>query len=487
MASVPEDLVKKGAKKAASAAVSAVAQAPRRLLSGARMAMLALTGITGGGGYLGYQFFATPGTDLSQPTANAEADKKPSLIPADFVAQKPAQLASAGDAAPWAASKEPAPVTTATPVATESPWSRANNVTPVNDQPIATGPTPPPFAPDAGRRTFAGENTQRPGFNPDTRMAFQPSDPNMSGRMPGSALPLDNDPRGAAGNSLRATSPTVPSTGNSLETRPRTFATTPGLPNTNSGSSLPGSTYSRSLPSNPRTSTGTGQRYVQMWDPCCGVMRCVPADPCGPVTPTNARPGLDNLNKTSTPRRLPADNSASVPPRTTVTPTSHVERNQPTLARPDATARVNTTSTPNVPPTEIVLPDDSYWTIAERVYGDGEYYRALQEFHLARGVRRLEIGDELKMPQVAVLRRMYPQLVPPEVYGPETRAIPLAQVSRTEIRRMYVVAEGDSLRDIAARELGDAARAGEIVERNRPALEQAGYLRPGLELILPSR
>jgi nucleoid-associated protein YgaU len=66
------------------------------------------------------------------------------------------------------------------------------------------------------------------------------------------------------------------------------------------------------------------------------------------------------------------------------------------------------------------------------------------------------------------------------------RVVPIPAGTRTqELGRVYIVEEGDSLSDIARRELGNSARAGEIQALNREVLGSTAFLRPGLELILP--
>jgi nucleoid-associated protein YgaU len=53
---------------------------------------------------------------------------------------------------------------------------------------------------------------------------------------------------------------------------------------------------------------------------------------------------------------------------------------------------------------------------------------------------------------------------------------------------VYVVAQGDTLFDIARYELGKASRWAEIYELNRDVLgEDFDYLKPGLELTMPSK
>src|SRR5208337_2788912 len=61
-----------------------------------------------------------------------------------------------------------------------------------------------------------------------------------------------------------------------------------------------------------------------------------------------------------------------------------------------------------------VQPNDSYWTISERVYGSGAYFRALAEQNRGKAARpdRLPPGLLISTPPVARLEKDYPDLCP---------------------------------------------------------------------------
>ena len=61
-----------------------------------------------------------------------------------------------------------------------------------------------------------------------------------------------------------------------------------------------------------------------------------------------------------------------------------------------------------------VQPNDSYWTISERVYGSGAYFRALAEQNRGKAARpdRLPPGLVISTPPVAQLEKDYPDLCP---------------------------------------------------------------------------
>lgn len=138
-----------------------------------------------------------------------------------------------------------------------------------------------------------------------------------------------------------------------------------------------------------------------------------------------------------------------------------------------------------------VQPNDTFWTICERAYGTGAFFKALYEYNRRRHKQadELVVGQELLVPDENVLRRHYPDLCPrprKNIASTEQRLISAS----TKLRgngRVYKVVEGDTLYDVAKFELGKASRWAEIYELNRDVLgEDFDYLRPGTELILPA-
>ena len=136
-----------------------------------------------------------------------------------------------------------------------------------------------------------------------------------------------------------------------------------------------------------------------------------------------------------------------------------------------------------------VAPNDSYWIIAEKIYGNGAYYKALFEHNRARHPRsdKLHVGDVLDAPAASELAEHYPDLCPRPRKVPNARqTLQPASTRQQNGGRVYVVSEGDTLFDIARHELGKAARWTEIYDMNHDVLgEDFDYLRPGTELVLP--
>ena len=138
-----------------------------------------------------------------------------------------------------------------------------------------------------------------------------------------------------------------------------------------------------------------------------------------------------------------------------------------------------------------VAPNDSFWAISQKTYGSGAYFKALYEHNRKRmkDPNDLKVGQTLSVPDEATLRRLYPDLCPkprkPEA-SPQQRMI-TAGARTGATGRMYTVADGDTLFEIARHELGKPSRWAEIYQLNRDVLgEDFDYLRPGTQLILPA-
>jgi nucleoid-associated protein YgaU len=146
--------------------------------------------------------------------------------------------------------------------------------------------------------------------------------------------------------------------------------------------------------------------------------------------------------------------------------------------------------TPTPDGTYTAAPNDSFWTISQKVYGTGSYFKAIQRHNRKPGSKAdgLEIGEKIMVPPVEVLQQKYPDLCPKPRGLPSHagRALPTSSQGNPYDRRIYVVEEGDTLFDIARYELGKASRWAEIYELNRAQLgTDYNYLPPGMKLVLP--
>jgi nucleoid-associated protein YgaU len=137
-----------------------------------------------------------------------------------------------------------------------------------------------------------------------------------------------------------------------------------------------------------------------------------------------------------------------------------------------------------------VLPNDSYWTISQRVYGSGAYFKALAELNRGKAARpdRLSPGLLISTPPVAQLEKDYPDFCPRPNRREAVRnhAAATASLAAYTGGRTYVVQEGDTLSSIARNELGKVSRWADIYQLNREALgKDYDYLTPGMKLALP--
>jgi nucleoid-associated protein YgaU len=138
----------------------------------------------------------------------------------------------------------------------------------------------------------------------------------------------------------------------------------------------------------------------------------------------------------------------------------------------------------------VFQPKDNYWSISEKLFGTGQYYQALAQHNAKKypSEDKLRAGDVILAPAATELERLYPKLCPsparrntPE-NAPRTASVP----SRPSGGRVYVVQEGDTVYDIARRELGKPLRWPEIYDLNTDILgKQSLDLVPGMQILLP--
>jgi nucleoid-associated protein YgaU len=137
-----------------------------------------------------------------------------------------------------------------------------------------------------------------------------------------------------------------------------------------------------------------------------------------------------------------------------------------------------------------VQPNDNYWVIAEKLYGNAGYFKALQAYNQSRTPQHadgLAVGDSISAPTAEELMKAYPNLCPKPRKLPSTQLARQASNHRPLGSKVYVVEEGDTLFDVARYELGKASRWAEIYDLNRDVLgEDFDYLKPGTQLVLPN-
>ena len=133
--------------------------------------------------------------------------------------------------------------------------------------------------------------------------------------------------------------------------------------------------------------------------------------------------------------------------------------------------------------TSIVSQDgDSFWLIAQRVYGDGRLFNALYEFNRSqvKSFNEIPVGTRISTPTLAELQEKWPQLCPRDsIFASAT----------TDTTSIYTSIEGDTLFDIARDQLGQASRYLEIHQLNAEKLPaDIGHATPlpaGVQITLP--
>ena len=173
------------------------------------------------------------------------------------------------------------------------------------------------------------------------------------------------------------------------------------------------------------------------------------ASPFSRLTPESARPTgtafavvSAGLGTTSRSVSLPQGNVA-----TTATPTSHV-----------------------------VQANDSYWSIAQKYYGNGNYHKLIE---VANSGVALKPGQTIKIPPSPVDAKSAKPAVSLTLTGSTQPAVSAADGTT------YIVASGDTLTSIAQKKLGSGANAPLLMKAN-PGVDP-NKLRVGQKLVIPTR
>lgn len=171
-------------------------------------------------------------------------------------------------------------------------------------------------------------------------------------------------------------------------------------------------------------------------------------------------------------RTVPVAGAASPP----ATPQRRVATTQRTMASGTSPHREKQSQRPRSI-NYTVQPGDTLWGISERFYGTGYEYPRLVAANVGR-----EMGDGERFTRTGVLQPGWVLRVP----------LPSQSVTQVDGRPYYVVEEGDSLRGIAARLLGDENRWTVLFDLNRDRARLNGHVLadpdliwPGLRLRLP--
>jgi nucleoid-associated protein YgaU len=141
----------------------------------------------------------------------------------------------------------------------------------------------------------------------------------------------------------------------------------------------------------------------------------------------------------------------------------------------------------------VVVAGDTWWSVAERAYGDGRLFKPLYAWNRrVNPAVAMTAGTRLQVPPIEQLAAAQAALMPAAADVSSASASAVRTVSASEpldataVGRSIVVAPGDTLISIARDHLGSAARWREVFDANRDTLGRSpGPLTPGTRLMLP--
>lgn len=414
-----------------------------------------------------------------QPTVVAERSPPP-MSP--FAGSPPPQMKS-----PPAAYMPPAPTNPA-----PAPQPMTMGATPAPRTTSSFGSPPP-----AGYAAAANGNAGSRYGSPTSSPVVAPVAP------PATTMATSNAPTDAAGNPLRsAGSPPMP-TSNGIATSSNTAmpSASYGAPvaATNNGATYgaPATPYGASpaaaAVSMPSNNTGNGYATAPATTPPAATLPPMNAAPpsysaasneprpiagaAGSASPMDRGPGVASIG-------IASNGGQSYSP----TPAAPLANN---IGAQAAMTQAPVAVVPQAKP-YVVAPGDSFWTIAQQAYGDGSYYRALYAYNSDRYPHAEDVrtGSVLDIPSADVLKAKFPELVAGGSATISAGGESPAMTGRGNVAvaaKTYVVQEGDTLFDIARRQLGKASYWSEIYNLNRAALgDNLERLKPGTELMLPA-
>jgi nucleoid-associated protein YgaU len=159
---------------------------------------------------------------------------------------------------------------------------------------------------------------------------------------------------------------------------------------------------------------------------------------------------------------------------------------------PGAVSPVGTTS--DAGDYYVVQPQDNFWTISRKKYGNARYFQALAELNKSRipDPSRMRPGMKVSTPPVEVLEEKYGQFLPAGTRVQTTAAedataksAPTGFFISLDGTAKYRTGEHDTLSEIASKHLGRSSRWIQIYEMNRDKLSNPNQVKVGLELALP--
>ena len=151
-------------------------------------------------------------------------------------------------------------------------------------------------------------------------------------------------------------------------------------------------------------------------------------------------------------------------------------------------------------PSYVIEPNDNFWTISRKRYGEGRFYMALARHNqqVISDPKRMRPGTTISTPDVAVLEQNYADLIPKPAAAEPAAAVVQTKPRSTEEEGpsgffvspdglpMYRIVGHDTLSDIAKSHLGRSSRWVQILEMNRNVLRDGNDLKIGTVLRLPA-
>lgn len=117
---------------------------------------------------------------------------------------------------------------------------------------------------------------------------------------------------------------------------------------------------------------------------------------------------------------------------------------------------------------------DSCWSIAERAYGSGQYFRALHSWLQTHGYPgELPAGKTIVLPDADTLSSLYPNLAPlstDRLADSSNKLSPSRSGGSQDSAKTIVTRGKETLFEIAAKHLGQASRYDELLELNKQQL-----------------
>ncbi len=167
-------------------------------------------------------------------------------------------------------------------------------------------------------------------------------------------------------------------------------------------------------------------------------------------------------------------------------------RGQPsprTVASDPPLAQSLRSTAPGVQEEHVLGVRETFQDLSRRYYGSPAYYRAVYEFNRRANPRvdRFVPGDRVQIPELATLQRYFPDYCPRDETGRGPQVAEDRRQNNDPRREYYEVRAGDTMQEIARRELGASSRWRDIYELNHAAIHAAQRkLRPGMRLRLPA-